>query len=89
MLILIRPIHRWAKKYDVKHHHILLAWLALCLLIPAATIFATLGVTFSSTAQVLSVFVMGASLGVFFFILLLAEESRITEENEKTRSSSK
>lgn len=80
MLFLIRPIHRWAKKYNVKHHHILLVWSALSFLFPAVTIFVTLDVTFSRMAQVLSVFVMGVSIGVFFYILLLAEESRISGE---------
>ena len=80
MLFLIRPIHRWAKKYNVKHHHILLVWSALSFLFPAVTILATWEVTFSSMAQVLSLFVMGISIGVFFYILLLAEESRISGE---------
>ncbi len=80
MLFIIRPIHRWTKKYDIKHHHILLAWALLCLLIPALTLFITLGVRFTTVAQVLSIFIMGLSIGVYFYILLLAEEARISGE---------
>lgn len=85
MLFLIRPVHRWARKYDIKHHHILFVWAALCFLVPAVTIFTTLGTTFSTTAQALSVFIMGTSIGVFFYILLLAEESRVSDaERQET-----
>lgn len=80
MLFLIRPIHRWATKYDIKHHHILLVWALLCFLVPALTLFITLGVRFSTVAQVLSVFIMGLSIGVYFYILFLAEEARISGE---------
>ncbi|MGC8467832.1 MAG: hypothetical protein ACP5D5_02510 [Acidithiobacillus sp.] len=81
MLFLVRPLHRWAKKYRVAHHHLLLVWCALSLVIPAITLFAALGVNFSSTAQALSLFVLGVAIGVFFYILLLAEEARIAQSS--------
>ena len=83
MLVIIRPIYRWAQKYNIKHHHILVVWLGLSILIPAITIWSAFGISFSSTAQVLSLCVMGASLGLFFYILLLAEEARITGKEKK------
>ena len=80
MLFLIRPIHRWARKYNIPHHYILLVWSALSLLIPSLSLFIALGYTFATTAQALSIFVLGVSIGVYFYILLLAEESRISTE---------
>jgi len=78
VLFLVRPLHRWAKKYRVAHHHVLLLWSALSLLIPALALFAAFGMTFSSIAQALSLFILGLAIGIFFYILLLAEEERIT-----------
>lgn len=81
MLIIIRPAHRFLAKYDVKHHHVLIVWSLLSIAIPVIAIIAALGATFSSFAQALSLAVMGISIGVFFYILLEAEESRL--DNEK------
>ncbi|WP_248885288.1 hypothetical protein [Acidithiobacillus acidisediminis] len=83
MLILVRPIHRLAKKYQIAHHHILLVLLFMILVISGATLFSVFGLNFSSMAQVGAVFTSGASLAVFFYILLAAEEWRI--ENEQNR----
>jgi len=79
MLFLVRPLHRWAKKYHIAHHHILIVFSVLSLIVPMIALFAAFGVNFSSTAQALSLFVLGLAIGVFFYILLLAEEKRISE----------
>ena len=85
MLFTIRPFHRFFKKYDISHHHVLIVWALLSVIIPITAITVALGTSFSSVAQALSLAVMGLSFGVFFFILLEAEESKIeSEKNKKT-----
>lgn len=76
------PFHRWCKRYDIAHHHILWVWMAFSFLFPAVALIATLGANFSSFAQAASLFVTGSSIGVFFYILLEAEESKIEESSK-------
>lgn len=83
MLFAIRPFHSFFKKYDIKHHHVLIVWALLSVIIPVVAITVALGTSFSSVAQALSIAVMGLSFGVFFYILLEAEESNIESETNK------
>lgn len=82
---MIRFLHQFAKRYDIAHHHILVVWGILSLLIPLVALTATLGLAFSSIAQALSLFVSFTSIGLFFFILLLAEEQKILDTQHGDR----
>ncbi len=85
MLFIIRPFHKFCKRYDVKHHHVLIVWSLLSIAIPVTAVVAAVGATFSNIAQAFSLTVLGLSLGIFFYILLEAEEKRIDSQRNKVK----